>query len=70
MYESVIYFRGPKTMWAGKVSEDEVIARRESKYLWFARSYARELHGSLDPTRCGYIVLKDSEVLEHVEATT
>ncbi len=66
-YDAVIYFAGPKTVWSGKVAEEEIIARQQSPYRFLARSFARSTHANLDPTKCGYVVLQDGNVLEHVE---
>ena len=32
-----------------------------------ARTFARSTHGNLDPTKCGYVLLQDGNILEHVE---
>jgi len=67
MYEAVVYFAGPATVWAGKVAEEEIIARQVSPYRFLARAFARSTHASLDPSRCGYAVLQDGLTVEHVE---
>jgi hypothetical protein len=69
MYESVVYFAGPETKWAEKVSEREVIARFNERYRWLARIRASVCHAQLDPARCGYAVLRDGETLAHIRAT-
>lgn len=67
-YEGISYFAGPKTKWSKKISADEIISRHPARWLWLARAQARATHKRLDPTRCGYVVLKDGEAVEHVEA--
>lgn len=66
-YEAIVYFAGPKTIWSGKVAEEEILIRRESRYLWLARSLAQSAYQLLDPTRVGYVVMKDGREVEHVE---
>lgn len=67
-FESVVYVAGPKTLWQQKIAEDDVIARKENiPFLFLALMFARRLHGQLDPKKCGYAVLQDGEVLEHVK---
>ncbi len=66
-YAAVVYFHGPKSQWSGKIAPEEIIAYHESPYRFLARSFARSTHGTLDPTKCGYAVLKDGETVEHVE---
>lgn len=67
-YEVVLYFAGPKTLFSGRISEDEIILRRSCPWRWLARKIARNLHSQLDPARVGWAVLKDGEAVEHVEA--
>lgn len=67
MYEAIIYFAGPKTIFSGKLAEDEIIMRRPLVFRWAALSHARAVHARLDPQRCGYVVRKGVEVIEHVE---
>lgn len=69
-FQGVIYFNGPKTQWSGRIDEEEIIAQVSSRYHWFARWLTRSAYGNLDPSRCGYAVLKDGATLEHVEAIT
>ena len=69
-YEAIVYFASPRTRWSMKVQEDDVIMRRPYLWRWLARFEARSLHAQLDPEKCGYVVLRDGEELEHVEPTT
>lgn len=66
-YEAVLYFAGPKTLWSQKVDASEVIMRWASRSRWLATRVARSTHRQLDPSRCGYVVLKDGDVIEHVK---
>ena len=67
-FESVVYVAGPKTLWQKKIAEEDVIARKVNvPFQCLARWFARRVHGHLDPKKCGYAVLQDGEVLEHVE---
>jgi hypothetical protein len=66
-YDAVVYFAGPLTKWRKKVAEEEIIARKQSPYRFLARAFARGTHGSLDPKKCGYVLLQDGNILEHVE---
>lgn len=68
-YEAIVYFASPRTRWARKIQEEDVIMRRSCRWLWHARSLARDLHAFLDPAKCGWVVVKDGQEVEHVEAT-
>jgi hypothetical protein len=62
-----VYFASPRTTWQGKLAEEDIILRRECRWHWLARMIARNAHAPLDPHRCGWLVMKDGEVIEHVE---
>jgi len=66
-YDAVVYFCGPLTKWHGKVCEEEIIARQQSRYRFLARTFALSTYRNLDPTKCGYVLLQDGNILEHVE---
>jgi hypothetical protein len=68
VYESLVYFAGPKSLWSQKVDPSEVIMRREVPWRWLARALAVTTHARLDPTRCGWVVLMDGKEVEHVES--
>lgn len=40
-YEAVLYFKGPLTIWAGKVHESELLLRRRFVCRGFAEGWAR-----------------------------
>jgi len=67
-YEAVVYFSSPRTQWAQKVQDEDVIFRRAYPWRWLARVTARSTHRNLDATRCGYAVLNNGRPLEHIEA--
>jgi len=69
-FEAVVYFNGPLSKWKKKVAEEEVIARKMIPFRRLARAFARRTHGGLDPTKCGYVLLQDGNILEHVEPVT
>jgi hypothetical protein len=67
MIEALVYFASPRTVWQSKVAEEDIIFRRAVPWLWMARWLARSTHAPLDPHRCGWLVMRDGEVIEHVE---
>jgi hypothetical protein len=67
-YESIVYFHGPETNWAAKVSEREIIARKSFPFRWAARAWARNTYRNLDHSKCGWAVLVEGDPIEHVEA--
>jgi len=68
MFEAVIYYAGPKTRWSKKIDSDEILARWHGSWRWALRYRVKSAHALLDADRCGYAVLEDGEVIEHVEA--
>jgi len=69
-YEVVVYFNGPLSKWQKKIAEEEVIARKVIPFPRLARAFARRTHAPLDPSKCGYVLLQDGNILEHVEPVT
>lgn len=67
MYRGVVYFAGPKTQWVGQIDESEILATYQARWLWLVRIATRSTHARLDPSRCGYALLCDGELIEHVE---
>lgn len=67
-YEAVVYFASPRTVWAGKVHDEDVIARRQHRWRWLARLDARSTWARLDAERCGYALLKNGDILIHEPA--
>lgn len=66
---AVVYFLGPKTIWAKKIDPSEIIASCEVRALFAARLWAQTIHAPLDKNRCGWaIVNDDGEELEHIQA--
>ena len=64
-YDSVVYFAGPRSKWSGKVSEDEIIARRQVPFLWAGLFWARSACRQLNMTRVGIAVSFDGTVVFH-----
>lgn len=67
MFEGVLYFAGPRSRWAGKVDEDEVIARFQTRWRWLARYLTVSLFMRLDERRCGYAILADGVTVEQYD---
>ena len=67
MYSGVIYVAGPKSRWAGRIDEDDIIAHVGGPWRWLARLYLLNIHGSLDASRCGYALLRDGECVEQYD---
>lgn len=68
MYEVIAYFHGPKTAWLRRVADTEIIARERVPFLWLARLRAVQLAATLTEGRCGVIVQRNGETLQHAEA--
>lgn len=66
-YQVAVYFAGPKTVWTEKMDESEVTMICDAPWLWVARSQARQAMGNTG--RCGYVITKDGDLIEHVHAT-
>lgn len=62
MYCLRVYFHGPQTNWAGRISETETIAIIEVPTLWLAKMRARLLMRDLNAGRCGYAITKGTHV--------
>lgn len=69
MIRAVVYYAGPATVWADAIDPREVIAESSHRWPWLARLWARSVHGSLDPRRCGWALFDGSRQLEQVAAT-
>jgi hypothetical protein len=68
IFEAVVYFASPRTIFSGKIQEPDVILRKPAPFRWMARGIARSTHSQLDPARCGYAILdSDGNAVEHVE---
>lgn len=66
-FDGIIYFQGPKTKWSGRIAEEEIIAKVSSRFHWIARWLTRSAHAHLDRSRCGYAIISDDKVIEHIE---
>jgi hypothetical protein len=67
MYVVAVYFPGPRTLWAGKVAPEEIIARHTVPFAWLARARLRNLRADLNAHRCGFLLMRGETVLEHHE---
>lgn len=68
MYLATIYFAGPLSLWSGKPHPREIIARRSSRWRWHAQVLAQSILAHVDSGRCGYVIMKDGEVIHHEHA--
>lgn len=67
MYKVVVYFASPRTKWAGKIHDEDVIAGYRYRRLWLARWIARSVINNLNAKRCGYAIFRGTELVESVE---
>lgn len=67
MYKVLIYFASPRTKWAGKIHDDDVISGYRYRWLFVARWVARSVMSNLNAQRCGYAIFRGSELIESVE---
>jgi len=63
MYRGVVYFNGPQTRWSHKIDPAEVIFDFSHPWRWLVESRTRQVWRQLDPSRCGYAVLREDSVL-------
>lgn len=68
MFEAVIFFAGPLSTWSGRPHPREILARRTSRWRWLAEAKARSVLAQVDGGRCGLVILRDGEIIEHVPA--
>ena len=69
MYLLTIYFRGPRTQWAGKVCPEETIVSKPVPCLWLARIRARQLLADMVKENVGYVIMDAlGNVIEPVES--
>lgn len=66
-FEGLIYFAGSKSRWSCRIDDSEIIARVRTPWRWLTRLYTLNIHGSLDATRCGYVLLRDGECVEQYD---
>jgi hypothetical protein len=70
-YNSYVYYHGERTTWEEKPSTNEIIARFESRYRWFAYALALSAVKRLNSGRCGLVVVDGANgdaLLEHMPA--
>ena len=68
MFEVVVYFAGPRSVWAGQPHLSEVIARRSARWLWLAHALGQSVLKHVDTGRCGYVVMRGGELVHHERA--
>jgi dsDNA-binding SOS-regulon protein len=68
MYETIVYFAGPLSVWSGKPHPREIIARRSSRWQWLALVRAQAVLAAVDSGRCGFVVTRNGEVIHHERA--
>lgn len=69
MYEVIAYYHGAKTAWQRRVADTEIIARERVPFLWLARARAAQLRAMLNEGRCGIIIQRNGETVQHAEAS-
>ena len=70
MFVGIVYVAGSLTKWSGRVNEQDIIAHVRSPWRWHVRLMTRNAFSGLDRSKCGYAILKDGVVIEHIEAET
>jgi hypothetical protein len=64
----VVYYEGPKSSWANKVDESEVIMDMEVQVQHLYQAQALAL-GSLGNTgRCGYVIIEGDQIVDKMAA--
>jgi hypothetical protein len=63
-----VYFHGPMTEWAGQAAAPEIVASKIFRWRWLARLHARQVMDGLNAGRCGYLIQRGEDVLEHFKA--
>jgi hypothetical protein len=67
-FEAVVYFASPRTIFSGKMHEEDVILRKSVRWKWLARLIAGCIHAMLHPERAGCVVVDSfGKVIEHTE---
>ncbi len=68
MYQVTVYFDGPRSSWANKLDESEIIFHeREVRWLWLARRLARQNIGNRGV--CSYVISNEHGIVEQVNGT-
>jgi hypothetical protein len=68
MFDVVVYFAGPLSVWSQKPHPREVLARRSSRWRWLALARGQAVLSSVDSGRCGFVVMKDGNLIHHEPA--
>jgi len=68
IYEGLVYFAGPQTLWGRKVAEHEVIFRVRAPWLWVVRMQTLNAWRQLNHERCGYVIKRGDGVIDCTRA--
>jgi hypothetical protein len=63
MYEGVVYFAGPMTLWAREIAEKEIVFKVSSRWRWLTLLLTLSAYGPLDHARCGYIIKRGDQII-------
>lgn len=68
MFYGVLYFAGPRSRWAERVDESEIIARTaEVPWRWLARRALLSLFRQMDSTRVGFALMHGDRCVEQYD---
>lgn len=65
-YRVTVFFNGPRCAWGEKLHDAEIIHQEQAPWLWMARALARSKLGNTG--RCAYVIHRDEELIEQVDA--
>lgn len=66
-YRAIVYFEGPKSLFARRPHESDYVHTIETRWLCAARFIAR---GALGNTgRCGYVIMEGDKLIEQRHPT-
>jgi hypothetical protein len=68
IYEGVVYFAGPMTVWGGQVAEHEVVFRARGPWLWVVRMQTLSAYRPLDHSCVGFQIKRGDLLLAHAKA--
>lgn len=66
-YRVTVFFDGPRSVWADRLDDCEIIFTTRAPWLWLARALARGNAGNTG--RCAYAIDVDGVVVEEVRAS-
>lgn len=63
---AVVYFYGPKTAWANRIDETEIVASKTVPSKYVGRWWALSIVSQMNQARVGWAVIDDAgEAIEH-----